>query len=260
MEANVIGFITSWALTNTVLLSVSENASNNLFLPDGSSIKIEKWQGCCLLLWVAFLSTLALLSLGNLSRLVQISHCPRRQKVAHVVRTCLVMTTAWGWLIVGRWLFHMKILPDHDPMSVYTSFAVACTSLALFMVACIGILTPSSLHIVSFRHAAFAAIHGASLLVALAWEGALAHALNTLNAGSIVASPVLWWNLAAKVALAVLLPGVVLPLYSARIKPMVLTAEEEQLRFLSPESSDESLVAKLGWRGWSEEAAAALTR
>jgi len=256
MEADVIGFVTSWALTNTVLLSVSENAAENLFMLDGSSVEIEKWQGWCWLLWVAFLSTLAILSLGTLSRLVQSSHCPRRRKVAHVVRTCLVMTTAWGWLIVGRWLFHTKVLPDHDPMAVYTSFAVACNSLALFMVVCIGILAPSSLQIVSFRHAAFAGIHGASMLVALAWEGALAQALNTLNAGPVIASPV-WWSLAAKAALAVLLPGAVLPFYVSRIKPLVLTAEEEQLRFLSPESSDASLMGKLGWPGWPEQVTAA---
>jgi len=192
----------------------------------------------------------------GLSRLVQISYCPWQRKVANVVRTCLVMTAAWGWLTVGRWFFFTEFLPDHDPMAVYTSFAVTCTSLALFMVVCIGIRAPSSLHNCSFRHAAFAGIHGASLLVALAWEGALTHALNTLTAGPVVTSHVSWLSLAAKAALAVLLPGVVLPFYASRIKPMVLTAEEEQLRFLSPESSNENLLGKMSWPGWPGQAPA----
>jgi len=257
MEADVIGFITSWALTNTVVLSLSGDAAENRFLLDGSNVTLEKWQGWGLLIWAAFFSTLAILSLMSLSRFVQVSPCLWRRKVAHVVRTCLVMTAAWAWLIVGRWLFHTKFLQEHDPMTVCTGFAVVCTSLALFMVACFGVLAPSRLHSCSFRHAAFAGIHGASLLVALAWEGALAHALNTLTAGPVVASPVSWWSLAVKVTLALLLPSMVLPVYAVHIKPAVLKAEEEQLRFLSPESSSESLIGKLRWPGWPEQATAA---
>lgn len=220
LETDILGLLVSFLITQSIRHAIDgeyPEMQHHVLLQGQFKVSVQihpQWQCMFMLGWSVALTIVASISLPILDQYKQRSEFTRN--LIRFFKVLLIMLVAWGYLLWGQWEFYERLFQG-DALFGHMVFAVAAT------IACLGILyiiASVQSRIVNPRlvETNRITVTGISLVVAWSWEHCFNIAFDVIGQDYNMGEG----GLIPKLALAVVIPLVMLPTYVQHIRARVL--------------------------------------